>query len=36
MPTKMRIAILLPDLRGGGVERSRLVLAHEFARGARG
>jgi len=27
-----RISILLPDLRGGGVERIRLVLAHEFAR----
>lgn len=26
------ISILLPDLRGGGVERIRLVLAHEFAR----
>lgn len=28
----MRISILLPDLRGGGVERIRLVLSHEFAR----
>lgn len=28
----MRIAILLPDLRGGGVERIRLVLAKEFLR----
>lgn len=28
----MRLAILLPDLRGGGVERIRLVLAEEFAR----
>ncbi|MFD2190054.1 glycosyltransferase [Pistricoccus aurantiacus] len=28
----MIISILLPDLRGGGVERIRLVLAHEFAR----
>lgn len=28
----MKIAIVLPDLRGGGVERIRLVLAHEFAR----
>jgi len=27
-----KIAILLPDLRGGGVERVRLILAHEFAR----
>ena len=27
----MRISILLPDLRGGGVERIRIVLAHEFA-----
>lgn len=27
-----RIAILLPDLRGGGVERVRLTLAHEFIR----
>ena len=27
-----KIAILLPDLRGGGVERIRLVLANEFAR----
>ncbi len=27
-----RIAILLPDLRGGGVERVRLVLAREFIR----
>ena len=26
------ISILLPDLRGGGVERIRIVLAHEFAR----
>lgn len=26
------ISILLPDLRGGGVERIRLVLAHEFAK----
>ena len=26
------LAILLPDLRGGGVERIRIVLAHEFAR----
>ena len=26
------ISILLPDLRGGGVERTRIVLAHEFAR----
>jgi hypothetical protein len=28
----MKISILLPDLRGGGVERIRIVLAHEFAR----
>lgn len=28
----MRIAILLPDLRGGGVERVSIVLAQEFAR----
>ena len=28
----MKTSILLPDLRGGGVERIRLVLAHEFAR----
>lgn len=28
----MRISILLPDLRGGGVERIRLILAHEFAK----
>lgn len=28
----MKIAILLPDLRGGGVERIRIVLAHEFVR----
>lgn len=28
----MKIAILLPDLRGGGVERIRLVLAREFVR----
>ena len=27
-----RISILLPDLRGGGFERIRLVLAHEFQR----
>lgn len=27
-----RIAVLLPDLRGGGVERIRIVLAHEFVR----
>jgi glycosyltransferase involved in cell wall biosynthesis len=27
-----KISILLPDLRGGGVERIRIVLAHEFAR----
>ena len=27
-----RISILLPDLRGGGAERIRIVLAHEFAR----
>ena len=27
-----RVAILLPDLRGGGVERIRLVLADEFVR----
>lgn len=32
MPTKMHISILLPYLRGGGVERIRMVLAHEFAR----
>lgn len=28
----MKISILLPDLRGGGVERIRLVLAREFVR----
>ncbi|HSP31176.1 MAG TPA: glycosyltransferase [Halomonas sp.] len=28
----MMISILLPDLRGGGVERIRIVLAHEFVR----
>jgi glycosyltransferase involved in cell wall biosynthesis len=28
----MLISILLPDLRGGGVERIRIVLAHEFVR----
>lgn len=28
----MRVSILLPDLRGGGVERIRIVLAREFAR----
>jgi len=28
----MKISILLPDLRGGGVERVSIVLAHEFAR----
>lgn len=28
----MKIAILLPDLRGGGVERIRLVLADQFVR----
>lgn len=28
----MKIAIVLPDLRGGGVERIRIVLAHEFVR----
>lgn len=27
-----RIALLLPDLRGGGAERIRLVLAREFTR----
>jgi len=27
-----KISILLPDLRGGGAERIRIVLAHEFAR----
>lgn len=27
-----KISILLPDLRGGGVERIRLVLAREFVR----
>jgi len=27
----MKIGIVLPDLRGGGVERIRLVLAREFA-----
>jgi len=27
-----KISILLPDLRGGGVERIRLVLAHEFVK----
>lgn len=27
-----RIAILIPDLRGGGVERVRLVLAREFVK----
>ncbi|MGV0908800.1 glycosyltransferase [Martelella sp. FOR1707] len=27
----MKISILLPDLRGGGVERIRIVLADEFA-----
>ena len=26
------VSILLPDLRGGGAERIRIVLAHEFAR----
>jgi glycosyltransferase involved in cell wall biosynthesis len=26
----MKISILLPDLSGGGVERIRIVLAHEF------
>lgn len=26
------ISILLPDLRGGGVERIRITLAHEFVR----
>lgn len=26
----MKIAIFLPDMRGGGVEHIRLVLAHEF------
>ncbi|WFM69995.1 glycosyltransferase [Halomonas sp. CKK8] len=26
------ISVLLPDLRGGGVERIRIVLAHEFSR----
>lgn len=30
--TGVAIAILLPDLRGGGVERIRLVLAREFLR----
>ena len=30
--TRKSISILLPDLRGGGVERIRLVLAHEFER----
>lgn len=28
----MKISMFLPDLRGGGVERIRLVLAYEFAR----
>lgn len=27
----MKISVLLPDLRGGGVERIRIVLADEFA-----
>ena len=26
------IAIVLPDLRGGGVERARILLAHEFVK----
>lgn len=29
---RRRIAILLPDLRGGGAERVNVDLAHEFAR----
>jgi glycosyltransferase involved in cell wall biosynthesis len=29
-PRRPTVAILLPDLRGGGVERVRLVLAREF------
>ena len=28
----MKISILLPDLRGGGVERVRITLAHEFTK----
>jgi glycosyltransferase involved in cell wall biosynthesis len=31
-PGPSKLAVLLPDLRGGGVERIRLVLAREFER----
>ena len=32
MSSKQTISILLPDLRGGGVERIRLALAEQFAQ----
>lgn len=31
-PSRLRIAMLIPDLRGGGVERVRMLLGREFLR----